>query len=174
MKKPKQPDIDNLPERIHEAITLGPESKEEADEKFPNQPGAPDLGYLAREGGVKFRAFDQATIDPMYIRFPDGRLVRDVDVAFSADDRKKIELGYMCLRCLEPQSSQNADEHIEGCIGVAMYGKRYMRSGRHLVDIAAEFDEREIHVGPARPIKTYLEEQEERKAKREFDAKKGG
>ena len=161
-----------LSEKVAEGLTLGPEAEEEAAEKFPNLPGAPDLAYLTKVGGVKFRAFDQAEIEPMYIRFPDGRLVRDVDVGFTSEDKKRIELGYLCIRCLEPQSGANADDHIEGCIGVAMHGERYMRDGFHLIDVAAEFDERDVHIGPGRPIRAYLEQQEERKLKRAFEAKK--
>ena len=160
-----------LGEKIAEGLTVGPEAEEEAKEKFPGLPGAPDLSYLARAGGVKFRAFDKPS-DPFYIGFPDGRLLRDVDIAFSADDRKKIELGYICIRCLEPQSSANADEHLEGCTGVAHYGERYMRDGHHLADVLQEFDEREVHAGPWRPLKRYLEEQEERSLRRKFDAKR--
>jgi hypothetical protein len=158
---------DMLGEGIAEGLTLGPESEEEAREKFPSLPGAPDLTYLNREGGVKFRALDKPT-DPFYIGFPDGRLMRDVDVAFSKEDREKIEQGYICIRCLEPQSSANADDHLEGCIGVAHYGERYMRDGHHLVDVAAEFDEREVHVGPARPLRAHLQELEEEAEKRRF------
>jgi hypothetical protein len=116
---------------------------------------------------VKFRAIDKPS-DPFYIGFPDGRLLRDVDVAFSKDDREKIEHGYICIRCLEPQSSMNADDHLEGCIGVAHYGERYMRDGHHLVDVAAEFDEREVHVGPSRPLRAHLQELEEQAEKRRF------
>lgn len=164
-KKSRPPDIDNLPERIHEGITLGPESKEEADEKFPNLAGALDLSYLGQERrhGIAFRAVQHTREDPLLLRFPDGRLFRDVDVAFSADDRKRVELGYVCIRCLEPQSAANADDHLDGCIGVATYGERYMRDGYHLIDIAAEFDEREVHVGPSRPLRAYLDQMDERR-----------
>lgn len=156
----REPDIDNLPEKIHEGITLGPESLEEANEKFPVLPGAPDLSYLARPGQLKFRAFDVS--GGMALRFPDGRMFRDVDVAFTKEDRERVRLGYICIRCLEPQSAANADEHLPGCIGVDMHGERYMRDGQHMIDVAAEFDEREIHVGPSRPIRAYLDEQSER------------
>jgi len=95
-----KPSIDNLPEKIHEGITLGPDSLEEANEKFPNLPGAPDLSYLGQERrtGIAFRALEHELGDSLLLRFPDGRLFRDVDVAFSADDRKRIELGYVCIR----------------------------------------------------------------------------
>jgi hypothetical protein len=161
----REPDIDNLPEKIHEGITLGPEAKEEADEKFPPLAGAPDLSYLGQErrDGIAFRAVEQGVGDSLLLRFPDGRLFRDVDVAFSADDRKRVELGYVCIRCLEPQSQANADEHLDGCIGVSQYGERYMRDGYHLIDVAAEFDEREVHVGPSRPLRAYLDRMDERR-----------
>lgn len=175
IKRDKETRIDPekmLSERVAEGLTLGPESKEEADEKFPPLPGQPDLSYLSRSGGVKFRAIEQ-TENPFYLRFPDGRKFRDVDIAFTADDRERIRQGYMCLRCMEPQPSAYADEHIEGCIGVDQFGEHYMRD--HMaVEVRAEFDEREVHVGPNRPLKAYLAEQEERKLRREFDAKKQG
>lgn len=161
---------DMLSEDIAQGLTLGPDSEEEARERFPNLPGAPDLSYLQREGGVKFRALDKPS-SPLYIGFPDGRLMRDVDVAFTKEDRERIEQGYICIRCLEPQSSANADDHLEGCIGVAHYGERYMRDGYHLVDVAAEFDERMIHVGPERPLQSYLDDQDERAQKQLFTRK---
>lgn len=181
MKRPRIPPLrakgvdpgDMYGEKIAEGLTLGPDAKEEADEKFPALPGAPDLSYLTKPGGVKFRAFDRPQ-DPFYIGFPDGRLMRDVDVAFSADDRAKIEHGYICLRCLEPQSAMNADEHLPGCIGVAHYGERYMRDGYHTVDVAAEFDEQLIHAGPARPLRAYLEEMEQEQEQRRFRRKLNG
>jgi len=157
-----------LSEDVAEGLTLGPESEEEAKEKFPNLPGAPDLSYLNRAGGVKFRALDVPS-SPLYIGFPDGRLLRDVDVAFTPDDRERIEQGYICIRCLEPQSAANADDHLPGCIGVAHYGERYMRDGYHMIDVAAEFDERMVHVGPERPLKAHLEDLEEEAEKRRFD-----
>jgi len=163
-----------LSEKVADGLTLGPDAEEEAKERFPNLPGAPDLSYLLNAGGVKFRALESAELDPMYIRFPDGRLVRDVDVGFTKEDKEKIEQGYMCLRCMEPQPHQNADVHLEGCIGVGMRGPKYMRDGWHLIDVAAEFDERNVHIGPGRPIRAFLEEQEERKLKRAFAAKRGG
>ena len=173
MKKPRlqplratdKPDIDNLPERIHEGITLGPESLEEANDKFPNLPGAPDLSYLGveRRHGIAFRALEQGIGDSLLLRFPDGRLFRDVDVAFSADDRKRVEHGYVCIRCLEPQSAANADDHLDGCIGVSQYGERYMRDGYHLVDVAAEFTDEHVHVGPSRPLRFYLDQLDARK-----------
>jgi hypothetical protein len=156
-----------LSEEIAEGLTLGPESKEEADEKFPNLPGAPDLSYLSREGGVKFRALDKPS-SPFYIGFPDGRLLRDVDIAFTKEDKQRIEQGYLCLRCMEPQTHANADQHLEGCIGVAHYGERYMRDGYHLIDVAAEFDESEIHVGPERPLRAYVDDMDERMEKKRW------
>jgi hypothetical protein len=174
--KPKADGIDPdkmLSEDIAEGLTLGPDSEEEAKEKFPNLPGAPDLSYLKREGGVKFRVFDKPS-SPLYIGFPDGRLLRDVDIGFTKEDRERIEQGYICIRCLEPQSAANADDHLEGCIGVAHYGERYMRDGFHLIDVAAEFDENEVHVGPERPLQSYLDAQEERRLKRAFAEKKNG
>ena len=160
-----------LSEQVAEGLTLGPDSEEEAKEKFPGLPGQPDLSYLRAPDGVKFRVLEPVE-DPLYIKFPDGRLLRDVDVAFTPEDKQRIEQGYLCLRCMEPQSSANADDHLDGCIGVDRYGERYMRDGYHLVDVAAEFDDRDVHVGPARPMRAYLAEQDERKAKREFDVKK--
>jgi len=161
-----------LSEDVAEGLTLGPDSKEEADEKFPNLPGAPDLSYLNRAGGVKFRAIDKPS-SPLYIGFPDGRLMRDVDVAFTKEDRERIEQGYICIRCLEPQSAANADDHIEGCIGVAHYGERYMRDGYHLIDVCAEFDEHQIHVGPERPLRDYLARMDEKKEKQSFRERHG-
>ena len=95
-------------------------------------------------------------------------------IAFTASDKKRIELGYLCLRCMEPQSGANADDHIEGCIGVEMYGPRYMRDGHHLTDVAAELDDRNVHVGPGRPVSAYLDELQDRKMRRVFEEKKQG
>jgi len=161
-----------LSEDVAEGLTLGPDSEEEAREKFPNLPGAPDLSYLLKRDGVKFRAFDKPS-SPLYIAFPDGRLMRDVDVAFTAEDRQKIEQGYLCLRCMEPQTHANADQHLEACIGVAHYGERYMRDGFHLIDVCAEFDENQVHVGPERPLTAHLEELEVEAEKRRFREKIG-
>ena len=161
-----------LSEKVAEGLTLGPEAEEEAKEKFPNLPGALDLSYLTDKGGaeIKFRCFD--THDPnVLIRFPDGRLFSEPAIAFTAEDKKRIELGYVCLRCLEPQSGANADDHLPGCIGVGMHGPRYMRSGQHLIDVAAEFDDSNIHVGPSRPLSAYADELEDRKLKRVFEEK---
>jgi hypothetical protein len=149
-----------LSEKVADGLTLGPEALEEAEERFPNLPGAPDLSYLGQESneGIKFRALDHTDIsNSALLRFPDGRLFRDVDIGLTASDRARVEQGYVCIRCLEPQSSANADDHLEGCIGVSMHGDRYMRDGQHLIDVAAEFDERQIHVGPSRPLRAFYE-----------------
>jgi len=41
-----------------------------------------------------------------------------------------------------------------------------MRDGYHLIDIAAEFTEQGVHVGPSRPLRQYLDEQSERVERR--------
>lgn len=167
--KPKGIDPENmLSEKIAEGLTFGKDSLEEANEKFPTLPGAVDLTYMLKEGGIKFRALNarrEQGEPEVIMRMPDGRVMREVDVAFSPEDRLKIEQGYVCIRCLEPQSAMNADDHIEGCMGVAMYGERYMRDGYHTIDVAAEFDERMVHVGPGRPLRAAVEAQDDRNAR---------
>jgi hypothetical protein len=36
-----------------------------------------------------------------------------------------------------------------------------MRDGYHLIDIAAEFNEQQVHVGPSRPLRQYLDQMDE-------------
>lgn len=157
-----------LSPKVAEGITQGKFALEEANEKFPILPGALDLSYLLkRDGvGVRFRA-SLAENQQVALRFPDGRMFADTDIAMTARDRNRIEMGYVCLRCLEPQRSANADEHLPGCIGVDHYGSRYMRDGHMMVDVAAEFHGNK-HVGPSRPIRQYAEEQDQRKEKIEW------
>jgi len=157
-----------LTPKVAEGLTQGKFAKEEADERFPILPGAVDLSYLLkRDGkGVRFRA-SLAETQEVALHFPDGRMFADVDVGMTTEDRNRVELGYVCLRCLEPQSSANADEHLPGCIGVDHFGPRYMRDGYMTVEVAAEFHG-DKHVGPSRPLRQHVEEQEQRKEKVEW------
>ena len=45
-----------------------------------------------------------------------------------------------------------------------MFGEHYMRD-HQMVEVAAEFTEEGVHMGPQRPLTQYLDEQEERHEK---------
>jgi len=100
------------------------------------------------------------------VEFADGRKFYDVTKTFNPETVDAIVKGMICLRCLEPQSAPDADEHLPGCEGVATHGEHYMRD-RQRLDFMAEFVG-DKHMGPSRPIQAFLEDQMERQSKRKF------
>lgn len=104
----------------------------------------------------------------MITEFADGRAFHDVRKTFGPDTLRAMREGLICLKCLEPQAHAFEDVHLPGCEGVALHGPSYMRD-RQIMDIAMEF-EGEHHIGPSKPIKEYLLEQDLRQEKRAFEA----
>ncbi len=100
----------------------------------------------------------------------DGRKLIDAEITFTQPVFNAIRAGMMCLKCMEPQSSANADEHIPGCEGVLVHGSRYMRDFYQVQDIALEF-EGETHIGPSKPMSEIVAERELEVAKALFNRK---
>jgi hypothetical protein len=100
----------------------------------------------------------------------DGRKMVDAHLTFTNEVFNAIRGGMMCLKCLEPQASANADEHMPGCEGVLVHGPRYMRDFFQVQDIALEF-EGETHIGPSKPMSEILAERDLERQKRDFQQK---
>lgn len=169
-------DLDKLAPGIAEGITEGV-SKEEVMEEMAAEPspldGAERIAHLAKDRRVErvplpaFVGEDHPS--DLLVTFADGRTFRDVNKTFRPEVHEAMKAGMICLRCLEPQPTAFADEHLPGCEGVALAGPRYMRD-RQIIDMAVEF-EGEKHLGPSRPISAYLDEMRAEREKALFDRK---
>jgi hypothetical protein len=102
----------------------------------------------------------------MVMEFADGRRFADVRKTYQPEAIRAFQEGMICMKCLEPQAFPFEDQHLPGCEGVALAGEHYMRD-RQIMDFAMEF-EGERHIGPSKPIKEFMVEQEERVEKRHF------
>lgn len=101
-----------------------------------------------------------------FVRESLDRRLGDAVLSFHPETVRAIRAGMICMRCLEPQPFAFADEHLEGCEGVLIHGKHYMKD-RQVVDFALEF-EGEKHIGPSKPMSELLEEQHLRVERRAF------
>lgn len=163
---------DNLSPAIAAGLTVGPEKLEE-------KPSSPDGVSLLRHmnksevvGRVPLPRFVGEDKFGMVTVFADGRQFRDKTLTFQPETTRAIQAGLICMRCLEPQSSPFADEHLPGCEGVALSGPRYMKD-RQIMDFAMEY-EGNRHLGPSKPITEYLDEMDAAAERRAFDKKIAG
>lgn len=113
----------------------------------------------------KFIAEDADT--SMVLSLGDDRSFRDVRKIYDPETLRAMKSGYLCFKCHEPQAYPFEDAHLDGCEGVSLAGPDYMKR-RQIMDIAMEM-EGEVHIGPSKPIKEYLQEQELRVEERRFE-----
>lgn len=117
-----------------------------------------DAALFARRG-VPFARFVGES-DPHAV-WTDGqtdRVQMDVHLTFTKQGMGLLREGRQCLRCHEPLE-------IPFPIQCPLCG--YAVKERQIMDIAMEF-EGEKHIGPSKPITTYMEKLEERTEKRKF------
>lgn len=114
---------------------------------------------------AKFVAAEDA--DSVWLDEPTGRIQKNVTLTFQQDTIRAIQSGMICLRCLEPQPYA----FPEVCQSEEAMGCSYPIKERQITDFAMEFEGNK-HLGPARPITEYMQEQELRREKRRFIAKK--
>lgn len=174
-KKGRLVSTDELAPGIASGLTQGV-PKKEALEMFPVS-SAPDGVQLVRhmrdvsESGSrrvplpKFVAAEDA--DSVWYDEPTGRIQKNVSLTMQPEVVAAIRAGEICLRCLEPQ------EHAfpEICTSPPEMGCSYPIRDRQIIDAAMEIQGNK-HLGPAKPITEYLEEQELRREKRAFIARK--
>lgn len=165
------------PAELHPSLRAGltqGASFEEAMEELgpiPNRDSTDIVRYLkdttpVRDSRVPTPRFVGANASTGFVRESLDRRLGDAVLSFHPDTVRAIQAGMICMRCLEPQPFAFADEHIEGCEGVLIHGKHYMKD-RQVVDFALEF-EGEKHIGPSKPMTELLEEQDLRVEKRAF------
>lgn len=165
---------DNLAPRIAEGITQGvPKDEVFADLEASRQEerqivkGMVEQAHVGRVPLPRFVGADHPT--SVVLTFADGRSFRETNKTFQPETMRALQAGMICLKCLEPQSHAFGDEHLPGCEGVALAGPTYMKD-RQIIDLNMEF-EGEKHIGPAKPIRQYLEEMDMRAEQRAFDRK---
>lgn len=165
---------EELPENLQAGFTESDEEEQEAFERW-SETKAPDGLTQALRQLEQGEPIDrvprpqfvaEVTETDLIVEFADGRKFNEVTKGFNPEVIDAIAHGMICLRCLEPQPYVDADEHLDGCEGVATYGPKYMKE-RQRIDFMAEF-EGEKHYGPSRPISAFMEDQYERKSKRKF------
>lgn len=167
---------DNLAPGIAAGLTQGV-SKEEVMRDLAAQASAPSgvesirhMNHVEHVGRVPLPKFvPDETPSDLVVIFPDGRAFREVEKMFQPDVIAAMRGGMICLRCLEPQAEAFGDDHLPGCEGVAMHGTRYMRD-RMILDLNMEMRDGK-HLGPAKPMSEYLDEQAIRAERARFDAK---
>lgn len=113
----------------------------------------------------KFVASEDA--DSVWYDEPTGRIQKNVSLTMQPEVVAAIRAGEVCLRCLEPQDEPFPDI----CTSPPEMGCSYPIRERQIVDAAMEIQGNK-HLGPAKPITEYLEEQELRMEKRRFIARK--
>lgn len=113
----------------------------------------------------KFVASEDA--DSVWYDEPTGRIQKNVTATFQPEVVAAIKAGEICLRCLEPQDEPFPDI----CTSPPEMGCSYPIRDRQIMDVAMEF-EGDRHLGPARPITEFLEEQDLRREKRKFIERK--
>jgi hypothetical protein len=173
VKKRKKLNTDNLAPGIAAGITIGA-SVEEAAREHPIKPIRPLHERLAHmhdqgTGRVPTPRFHAENKDTGFVRESLDRRFVDTEITFPPEVLRGIQAGAICLRCLEPQATPFGDDHIPGCEGVGLRGKNYMRDWQ-LIDLAHEMEGTK-HLGPSKPMREYLDEQEERVEKARFDQK---
>jgi hypothetical protein len=160
-------------EEEQQLVDLGYEKDEESGEWRDTRPDGLERNRMMSEKpyvpGTRIplpRFIGHESDSDIIVEFADGRKFHDITKSFDPETVDAIVHGMICLRCLEPQPFPDADEHLPGCEGVALVGNNYMKE-RQRIDFMAEF-EGEKHYGPGRPIQAFLEDQAERKQKRDF------
>lgn len=156
---------DDLHPNIASGLTEGL-SAQGALEQFPvttQRPLSERIGHMRDDAPVEglrvprphFHAEEDA--DTVWLDEPTGRLQKNVNLTFPKEVIEAIKSGFICLRCLEPQD----EAFPEVCQSPPEMGCTYPIKERQILDFSMEF-EGDKHLGPARPIREYLEEQEER------------
>jgi len=91
----------------------------------------------------------------------DDRRFGGVDVTLRPEDFRKMQSGYMCLRCYEPQEESFP-------LQCPLCG--YAMQERQIRDVAVEFTGTK-HLGPSKPISDYVDELDEAAARKRFAKK---
>lgn len=171
LKRRRHLNLDSLAPKIAAGITQGA-SADEALAEFPTQGiSGEDLvqqhlgGEQAKIGRVpRWRA---VLVDDTESVWTDdtGRLQRNVIEKVDVETFNALQAGHMCLRCKEPHVENPFPDVCDfpGC--------GYPMRERQILDIAMEFRGHDF-IGPAQPISEYLEQQEERLARREHAERK--
>jgi hypothetical protein len=171
--KTKLVNPDDLSPGIAAGLTQGA-SKEEALEQFKPKTvlsGAElvrHMGQVETVGGGRVplpRFVASEDDDSLWLDEPTGRIQKNVNVTFQPETVRAIQSGMICLRCYEPQGTA----FPEICESHEWSGCAYPIRERQIMDFAMEFEGGK-HLGPAKPITQYLEEQRERVERRRFDA----
>jgi len=162
--------LDSVGPKIAAGLTQGA-SAEEAFADYPVQQhadGAALASALAQEPEYVGRvpAFQAVLRDDTNSVWQehDGRLQRNVIASVKPEVFQALQSGYMCLRCYEPQEEGFPDQ-------CDMCG--YPMQERQIMDVAMEFRGQD-HVGPALPIGRYLDEQDERVERSQYEADRQG
>lgn len=92
-----------------------------------------------------------------------GRVMFDAKVKMPTEHRRQIQAGYRCIECYEYWGGDYLPLSCPVC-GFEARARQFVRA-------QVEF-EGETHVGPSKPMREILDEQEERMAKRDFILKK--
>lgn len=159
---------EDLAPEIARGITIGASAKEALDQHpvTPIRPLEQRLRHMHDIGAALRPRFHGETTDTGFVRESLDRRFADAEITFPEEVRRAILAGMICLKCLEPQTSSFADEHLEACEGVLVRGPRYMRDWQ-IIDCAHEM-QGEKHLGPSKPMSEFLGAQDERMEKRLF------
>jgi hypothetical protein len=111
-----------------------------------------------RDDGVHFVA-ERSGDNEIVIETQDGRKMEDVDVALPAEHIQQIKAGYRCIQCYEKFDSY-LPPHCPVC--------NEPTAGQPMRALHEFDDERNMHLGPRKPMREIVEEREVRIAQREF------
>jgi hypothetical protein len=150
---------EDLAPGIAEGITIGA-SEQEALAAHPIKKISPlehRLGHMREDAPSRVRFV--AEPNEAIVDFGDGRKMHDVDVVVTEATKRQMLAGYKCLRCHEPQET-SFPKYCDLC--------GYPMGDRQIMDAALEFDG-ERHLGPRKPMREILDEQDARIEKEKFD-----
>lgn len=159
----KKVDIDRIVDELHPAQQAGlTVAGEELGSSSAPKSTAEMIAHMGRESyGVTF----VAEPDPTEVwSFGDDRLFGGVDVTYKKEDVLRMQAGYLCLRCMEPQ-----DESFPLACDLCGYSMREFQ----IRDLAVEMKGGK-HLGPSAPISDYLDALDEEYLKNKFAKKMAG
>lgn len=170
-KKSKKVNPDDLAPMIASGLTQGASAREALEEHPVSS--APSGIEIARNFAAADRRADENLRDKSVhfiarldteteiIEPNTGRRMIDAHKIIPATHRAQIASGYRCIECLEPFDVAYPTM-CEVC-GFAVRDRQMMRA-------MVEF-EGDVHIGPSKPIRELLSEQDERMRKRDFVVK---
>lgn len=155
---------------IAEGLTQGASEEEALQEHQPVGSSGVDLLRSMREEqrlpGTRQpfgRFVASEDTNSVWVDEPTGRLQRNAVKVYTGEGLRLLREGRQCLRCDEPHPDDPFPANCDLC--------GYSMRDRQIMDLAMEM-EGERHLGPAKPITDYLEEQSERRERREFEARR--